>query len=232
MTTIQDKEVKGYSCGEDVTRWYWGDTEVAVIDRKKREIEWCQKTCNFPKEVVEEIRSKMDTNPCVWVIEARRTRQSATQGSIHIFVNNKDMGVNFADNYELIGGKWQSTIPDAELGSYVYASLWNPNDHIYHCSDGFRSIFNPDWKETDKKEGTIQNFYFTFGSSKQYPFERGQYVVVKATDVKKAVKKFMEKYPHPACENTVNCAFYYSQSEWDSYAKAHYENVEPSEVIA
>lgn len=78
---------------------------------------------------------------------------------------------------------------------------------------------------------TIQNFYFTFGSSKQYPYERGQYVVVKAADREKAAHKFMEKYPHPACANVVNCAFYYSQSDWDSYAKSYYENQQPAEVI-
>lgn len=64
MEMINGKEIKGYSYADGV-HWYWGDTEVAVINEYRREIEWCDRTFNFPKEVVDEIRNKMPDNPGV-----------------------------------------------------------------------------------------------------------------------------------------------------------------------
>ena len=148
MKTIQGKEIKGDRHADGV-QWYWGDKEVAVINEKRREIEWCDRTFNFPKEVVEDIRNRIPTADGVWIIEARRKKQSATQGNIHIFVNNIYTGMTFEDKQELFNGEWKSTTPDDELGKFVYACLWHPLDSIYHYSDIFKDIFKPGWRKED-----------------------------------------------------------------------------------
>ena len=58
MKIIQGKEIKGYSYADGVN-WYWGDKEVAVINELRREIEWCDRTFNFPQEVVDDIRNRI-----------------------------------------------------------------------------------------------------------------------------------------------------------------------------
>lgn len=149
MKTIQGKEIKGYSCADGV-HWYWGDKEVAVINELRREIEWCDRTFNFPTEVVNAIRDKIPTPDGQWIIEARRTRSSATQGSISIFVNNKDMDMYFEDKMELDDNEnWTSTTPDSELGKFVYACLWHKYDNIMHYSDRFKRLFKPNWKDKE-----------------------------------------------------------------------------------
>ena len=146
MSKIQDKEIKGYSYADGV-HWYWGDTEVAVINEKRREIEWCDRIFMFPKEVVEDIRSRIPQPANTWIIEARRTSKSATQGTISIFVNNKDMDMHFEDKRELVNGEYISATPDKDLGKFVYACLWHPLDNVYHYSDRFKSLFKPDWNK-------------------------------------------------------------------------------------
>ena len=149
MKIIQGKEIKGYSYVDGV-HWYWGDKEVAVINEHRREIEWCDRTFNFPQEVVDDIRNRIPVADGVWIIEARRTRSSATQGNISIFVNNKDMDMHFEDKMELDdNGNWVSTTPDDELGKFVYACLWHKLDEVLHYSHRFRKLFKPNW---DKDE--------------------------------------------------------------------------------
>ena len=146
MKTIQGKEIKGYSYADGV-HWYWGDKEVAVINELRREIEWCDRTFNFPQEVVDDIRNRIPEPVGMWIIEASRTRSSVTQGNISIFVNNKDMDMHFEDKMELDdNGNWVSTTPDDELGKFVYACLWHKYDNMMHYSDRFKSLFKPDWR--------------------------------------------------------------------------------------
>jgi len=147
---VKGKEIKGYSFA-DGTHWYWGDKEVAVINEHRREIEWCDRTFKYPEEVIEAIRNKMPVVDGVWIIEARRTRSSATQGNIHIFVNNRDMDMHFEDKMELVNGEYVSTTPDDELGKFVYACFWHKLDYMLHYSHRFRKLFKPNWK--DEEEG-------------------------------------------------------------------------------
>lgn len=78
---------------------------------------------------------------------------------------------------------------------------------------------------------TMQNkFYFTFGTWKQYPYTRGQYLVVIASDEHDAAMKFKKKYPHPYDEMVLNCAAYYSEKEWNESVSKYYTG-EPVEVI-
>lgn len=149
MLKIDGKEIKGYSYADGV-HWYWGDKEVAVIKELRREIEWCDRTFNLPNEVVNAIRDKIPTPDGQWIIEARRTRISETQGNISIFVNNKDMNIHFDDKMKRDeNGNYVSTTPDNELGKFVYACLWHPYDDIYHYSDEFKSLFKPNWKDEE-----------------------------------------------------------------------------------
>lgn len=149
MQKINGKEIKGYSYADGV-HWYWGNKEVAVINELKREIEWSNRTFNFPNEVVNAIRDKMPAQNGQWIIEARRTRSSATQGTISIFVNNKDIDIHFEDKMQLDkNGNYVSTTADNELGKFVYACLWHPLDYIYHYSDRFKSLFKPNWKNKE-----------------------------------------------------------------------------------
>ena len=80
-------------------------------------------------------------------------------------------------------------------------------------------------------EWELKSFYFTFGSAKQFPYGRGQYVVVKAQDIREAARKYKRKYPNPYDDEVINCADYYSQQAWDERIKQYYGDTEPAEVI-
>lgn len=80
-------------------------------------------------------------------------------------------------------------------------------------------------------EWELKNFYFTFGSAKQYQYTLGQYLIVKAQDIRKAARKYKRKYPNKYDETVLNCADYYSQKEWDERIKEYYKNTEPAEII-
>lgn len=60
----------------------------------------------------------------------------------------------------------------------------------------------------------MKNFYFTFGSWEGFPYQHG-YLIAKADDLSNAIAKFREKYPDKH-KNTVNCAFYYTEEEWQT----------------
>ena len=76
-----------------------------------------------------------------------------------------------------------------------------------------------------------QSFYFTFGSWDKFPYGRGEYVVVKAYDIREAARKFMRKYPDPYDAQTVNCADYYNQQQWNEITKNFYKGTDPVEII-
>lgn len=78
---------------------------------------------------------------------------------------------------------------------------------------------------------TQQKFYFTFGTAKQYPYTIGQYLIVKAQDIREAAEKFKKKYPNTYDDTVLNCADYYGQKEWDEFIKKYYENQGPQEII-
>lgn len=80
-------------------------------------------------------------------------------------------------------------------------------------------------------EWHLPNFYFTFGTAEQYPYTIGQYLIVKARDIREAAQKYKRKYPNPHDDAVLNCADYYGQGEWDGYVKEYYEGTEPAEII-
>ena len=80
-------------------------------------------------------------------------------------------------------------------------------------------------------EWHLNKFYFTFGSAKQFPYGRGEYVVVIAQNIKEAARRYRRKYPNPYDDEILNCADYYSQKEWDERISKYYEGKEPAKII-
>ena len=148
MLKIDDKEIKGYSFADGV-HWYWGDREVAVIDQFTSEIEWCERKCYFPQEVIEFIRSRKPKASAKWVIEAKRISDSATQGEVVIQINGKTVAT-FADD-KMIGAdkKYHSRYSDENLGRLVIAAFWHKYDDVYHLSDRAKDVFYPKWRIDD-----------------------------------------------------------------------------------
>lgn len=89
----------------------------------------------------------------------------------------------------------------AKRGNFAYAEL---RDNLTRA----RRRFLPSGEEVPK-----QPFYFTFGSSEEFPYQGG-YLVVKAFDMRDAFQKFRDRYPDKT-PDTLNCAFYYSEEEWE-----------------
>ena len=58
---------------------------------------------------------------------------------------------------------------------------------------------------------TLSNFYFTFGTNRQFPYQGG-WVVVKAPDILIARKIFMFYFPHE--NGYLNCSFVYTEEEF------------------
>ena len=56
-------------------------------------------------------------------------------------------------------------------------------------------------------------FYFTFGTDPEFPYQNG-YLVVYASTLSEAVRKFQEKYPNRML-NLLNCSSVYSRSVWE-----------------
>ena len=61
-----------------------------------------------------------------------------------------------------------------------------------------------------------ESFYFTFGSSSEFPYQDG-YLIVKARSKSEAVSIFRSYFPSRK-EGVVNCAFIYDQEEWEKTA--------------
>lgn len=63
----------------------------------------------------------------------------------------------------------------------------------------------------------MNKYYFSFGSSKQFPYQGG-YLVVHARDKIGAIAKYREHYPD-VNDNLINCAFIYSEEEWTNISE-------------
>lgn len=72
----------------------------------------------------------------------------------------------------------------------------------------------PKMSRSLKYQPALQSFYFTFGTNPKFPYKKG-YLIVKAFNPNEAFAKFRAKYPdvHPNC---LNCAFGYTQEEWEA----------------
>ena len=79
----------------------------------------------------------------------------------------------------------------------------------------------------------MNNYYFTFGTAKHFPFGINDYVLVTADNQFAAENKFREVHPD-AHENLINCAFIYSEREWgnNKMQQKYYNGKEPVEILA
>lgn len=75
----------------------------------------------------------------------------------------------------------------------------------------------------------MERFYFTFGSDQGFPYQN-TYLIVLAETKSDAVRKFRAKYPDRH-KNTINCAFVYSQEQWEGSFNQKYYPEEPAEII-
>ena len=73
-----------------------------------------------------------------------------------------------------------------------------------------------------------ENFYFTFGSWEKLPYQN-TYLVVRATNIHEAAKKYRNKYPDIR-PNVLNCSSVYDESRWRNLNMQQYYN-EPAEII-
>jgi len=114
----------------------------------------------------------------------------------------------------------------AEKQGNSVEEFWNEELITYIRPDSYVDYeINP----TPSIEGN-HPWYFTYGSDSNYPFTRGEYVVVQAPSYADAIAEYQKKYPNRVAE-TVNAAFIYSQEEWNSIYLEHYNGISPADVI-
>lgn len=77
----------------------------------------------------------------------------------------------------------------------------------------------------------MKEFYFTFGTDPAYPYGIDDYVLVRAEDQAEARRKFKAVHPNRPGSPCINCAFVYTQEEFDSFRDKYYKDVSPAETI-
>ena len=198
-------DLKGY-CHADGTHWYWNDKEVAVIDERTSEIEWCCRTCTLPDEVVQAVREKKPKHNGKWIVEAKRIDHSVTQGEILITINDHAFAT-FADDKHLKNGTYVSSFSDEDLGRLVISAFWHSRDEIYHLSDRAKKIFYPatDGKQTPDPsiyvETPIGRLHAYPATDPNYP---GIYVDLERDNKRAAAPLLLLDFSHtefPECEN-------------------------------
>ena len=81
----------------------------------------------------------------------------------------------------------------------------------------------------------LNNFYFTFGSDEQYPFQN-TYLVIRSTSEQSARALFPKIYPNRDNSETLNFAFSYNEAEWNGTdgrepVSNFYTGIEPATII-
>ena len=77
----------------------------------------------------------------------------------------------------------------------------------------------------------MSDFYFTFGSAAQFPYDRDEFVEVTNAPTEKAARKaFRTVYPD-VHEDTLNCAFVYSKDEFEPIQTEYYPGKAPADSI-
>lgn len=74
----------------------------------------------------------------------------------------------------------------------------------------------------------MEKYYFTFGSSKQFPY-KNTYLVVVASCYGDAVRGFRKKYPDVNLD-CMNCSGCYDAKQWERVSR-YYTGQSPAEVI-
>ena len=76
----------------------------------------------------------------------------------------------------------------------------------------------------------MNKYYFTFGTDLAFPYGLNDFVEVAARTMREAECAFREKHPDRA-SGTLNCAFVYSESEFDQIRNRYYGNRNPIESL-
>lgn len=77
----------------------------------------------------------------------------------------------------------------------------------------------------------MQKYYFTFGSDKQFPYGRDEFVVVTAENALQACNLFRVVHPSRKGSNFINCSEVYSEQDFEEFRDKYYHNVLPVEMI-
>ncbi len=77
----------------------------------------------------------------------------------------------------------------------------------------------------------MARFYYTFGTDPQFPHGEKDYVVVEAENMNEADHKFMAAYPSRPGSNLLNCAFVYSEQEFNKFRDKYYRGRNPARTI-
>lgn len=76
-----------------------------------------------------------------------------------------------------------------------------------------------------------EKFYFTFGNSKNFPYQN-TYLVVIARNKSDACKEFRMKYPdRDANKPCLNCSGICDEQTWYKYISKYYTDKEPADII-
>lgn len=75
-----------------------------------------------------------------------------------------------------------------------------------------------------------KKYYFTFGNNEKFPYQDG-YLIVIASDIKEAWKKFRAKYPDKS-PGILNCSDYYTESVFNKHlVDGYFKDKQPFETI-
>lgn len=77
----------------------------------------------------------------------------------------------------------------------------------------------------------MNKYYFTFGTSPKFPYGEKDFVEVTARTMYESEQRFREAHPDrtPGC---LNCAFVYTEAEFNQIRSKYYGNVEPVEELS
>ncbi len=85
----------------------------------------------------------------------------------------------------------------------------------------------------------MENFYFTYGTSSDFPFFCG-WTTIKAESREMAAEAFRKVHPNPKDPSTLNCAFMYSEEEFrnssmgrknSNMGHGEWENLDAVEIL-
>ncbi len=118
--------------------------------------------------------------------------------------------------------EYTSTEADVEGGTLITRVWSDVSQEDYsdrHIHTGVEEFF----------DAPVNRYFYTFGSDPGFPFNGG-YVEVHAATLQKAHEKFRKKYPdrHKKC---INCAFFYTEEQWEKTEMSKMEGYKRHEVI-
>ena len=77
----------------------------------------------------------------------------------------------------------------------------------------------------------MNKYYFTFGSDPRFPFGREEFIEVRAWSARSACALFREVYPNRPGSTCLNCADYYTETEFNQFRAECYGDRRPVQVI-